>query len=54
MDTVFGLYVFQKSTYQPEIQHAICPGIGLQHFVRFSENFENFGFWEKLCKNFNF
>ena len=31
MDTVFGLYVCQKSRYQPKIQHAICPCIGVQH-----------------------
>ena len=47
MDTAFGLYVCQKSTYKPDIQHAICPGTGLQHIVRFFENVENFGFWKK-------
>ena len=44
MDTVFGLYVCQKSTYQLEIQHDICPCIGLQYILRFFENFENFGY----------
>ena len=37
-----------KKTYQPEIQHAICTGTGLQHIVRFFENFENLGF----CKSY--
>ena len=48
MDTVFGLYVCQKWTYQPEGPHAIFPGMILLHIVRFFEHFENFGLWEKV------
>ena len=36
-DTVFGLYVCQKSIYQPENQHARCPDTVLQYVIRFSK-----------------
>ena len=53
-ETVFGLYVCQKKTFQPEIQHVICPGIVLQHIVRCFENLKFFGFWKKLYTNLSF
>ena len=41
-----GLYVHQKYIYiyQTEIWHARFAGMAIQHVIRFSENFENFGF----------
>ena len=30
----FLVYMFAKNRHHPEIQHALCPGTGLQHIVR--------------------
>ena len=49
-----GLYVYQKYIYQTEIWHARFACMAIQHIIRFSENFENFGFWNKLYKNLVF
>ena len=48
-DTVFGLCL-PKKVCQPEIWHDLCPGMVVQHIIRFFEHFRILDF-EKLYKN---
>ena len=51
MNTVLGLYVSQKYIYEPEIWHVRCPGMVLQHIVRFLFFiFENIAFLKSYIK----